>query len=77
MESNLRLLEDRVRKAARRLRELSAERGRLHEEVDELRSRLEEHDRGASGVEREFAAAVPTERIADELRAAIRELRDE
>jgi len=68
MESNIRLLEDRVRKAARRLQELSSERERLCREVGELKERLSES-------ERRDVASDP-DRVSEEIRAAIRELRE-
>jgi septal ring factor EnvC (AmiA/AmiB activator) len=41
MKQNIKLLEDRVRRAAERLRETSAERKRLERKVQTLQTRLE------------------------------------
>ena len=46
MNENIRLLEDRVQRAAARLRELSSERRRLSAELLALRERLERLESG-------------------------------
>ena len=48
MEVNIRLLEERVKKAAGRLRELSAERKKLEIELNSLREQLESAAHGGT-----------------------------
>jgi hypothetical protein len=67
MESNIRLLEDRVRKAAHRLRELSSERDRLSREVEGLKERLADSSRRRD--------VSDPDHVSEELQEAIRELR--
>ena len=77
MEPNTRLLEERVLKAVHRLRELSAERDRLRNEVRDLKKKLSEaatrHPETEADAEK---GSVPRGKLAAALRKAIRELRE-
>jgi chromosome segregation ATPase len=80
MEATIRDLEERVRQTVDRLRELSAERDRLESELEALHERLVGAEGGSAAAggngDGEGRGAAARE-IADELRAALRELRGE
>lgn len=79
MERKLRLLEERVEAAVERLRALSAERDELREQVASLRERLAAGDESAP-LDLETAqggGGISTAELADELRRAVVELREE
>jgi len=65
----IRLLEDRVHRVVERLRELSSERKRLQDEIQELHGRLS--DLEGSSADR----AIATDELLKVLTDAIRELR--
>ncbi len=78
MEANIKLLEDRVQRVIRRLRDLSAERARLERENQELKGRLAEVE--GKRQKRESGAAGPAwpispGKVAAALREVIQELR--
>ena len=80
MANDIRLLEDLVNKAVVRLKQLSAERERLREEVDSLRVRLDALDAEAATGAREAGneeAAWQTQRehVLSGLRETLQELR--
>lgn len=72
MESTIRLLEDRVRRLLQRLKDLSAESGRLESENLALKARLAEFEGGPT----RQGWPMPPDRVASALRDAIRELRE-
>lgn len=80
MNENVRLLEDRVQRAAARLRELSSERRRLSAELLALRERLERLESGGpeSGNTNDDARRWPAQRldVMATLRETIEQLRD-
>ncbi len=76
MRKNIRLLEDRVQRAAQRLRQLSDERGQLHDEVRTLRSRLEVLEtRAAAAPAKRVPGGLPEGEVVSALRQALAELR--
>jgi hypothetical protein len=72
MEATIRLLEDRVQRLLRRLKDLSAERSGLASENRAMKARLAEFEGKGAGT----GWPMPPERVASELRDAIRELSD-
>ena len=80
MNENVRLLEDRVQRAAARLRELSSERRRLSAELLALRERLERLESGGpdAGSTNDDVRQWPTQRldVLVTLRETIEQLQD-
>jgi hypothetical protein len=74
MDAEIRLLEDRVRRAVERIRALSVEKARLSDEVRKLRADLERAGRDSKRRQPEPLEKHVSE-WADSLRQAIRELR--
>jgi predicted ribosome quality control (RQC) complex YloA/Tae2 family protein len=72
-ERTVRLLEDRVERVARRIRELLQERERLRREVEALQSRLDAVEQEAARTKAD--ADLDWSEIAVTLRAAAEELR--
>ena len=73
MDANVRLLEDRVRRAVERLRRLAEERRRIEEELQVARRSIARIGEEATP----GAWPVPLERVTEELEEAIRDLREE
>lgn len=74
---NIRLLEDRVSKAVKRLRQLSEERRRLEEELQSLRHQAEDLGRGNPASEGAGDEAWKAERarVVAAIRETLQELR--
>jgi hypothetical protein len=79
MAKNIKLLEERVIKAADRLRELSAERNKLESELKSLRQRLEGVETGGTaGIDnREEVWRNQKEEAINAIRQTLAELRGE
>jgi len=77
MSDNIRLLEDRVSRAAERIRHLSNEREGLEKEVETLRDELATRPDPAQGTADHQALPVASAEIVSVLREALAELRDD
>lgn len=75
MDENFRLLEDRIRRAAARLRELQAESDGLRAELSTARARAEEAERRlrGGGAGDGGGAAAKVETVSRELQGLLRE----
>jgi hypothetical protein len=74
MRRSIKLLEDRVARAAQRLGQLSGERARLEEELAGLRGKLEDVERQLPGPAEQAALAARDE-LLSELRGVLADLR--
>lgn len=77
MSDNIKLLEDRVSRAAERLRRLSGEREDLEREVQTLRDELATRPNPGQGAADHGQPPVATAEVVSVLREALAELRDD